>query len=84
MGRHPYQLFLDILNKAKTTKSTSPSLVDLEITEYILYIISNQPSKDPLLVLPRLVFRGLQILPIIARTLFAISAWLSDVERLFS
>ena len=71
-------------SKAKATKSTSPSFVDLEIAEYILYIINNLPSKDPLLVWPRLVLRGLQMLPIIARRLFVISACSSYVERLFS
>ena len=71
-------------SRAKSALTTTPSPVDLEIAEYIQYIINSPPTKDPLLVWPRLVLRGLRILPKIARRLFVISACSSDVERLFS
>ena len=72
------------LSIAKATRATSLSPVDLEFVECIQYIVSNPPSKDPLLVFPRLVLCGLRILPNIAKRLFVISACSSDVERLFS
>jgi len=46
-------------SRAKAIRTTSPSPLDLEIVEYIEYIISNLPSNDPFLVWPRLVLRGL-------------------------
>ena len=55
MGTHPYQhLYLCL-----EVRLLSP--VDLEIVVYIQYIINNPSSKDPLLVWPSLVRRGLRI-----------------------
>ena len=39
-------------SRAKSASTTTPSPVDLEIAEYIQYIINNLPTKDPLLVWP--------------------------------
>jgi hypothetical protein len=72
------------LSKAKATKTTSPSLVDLGIAEYILYTSSNPPSKGPLLVWLRFVLSGLRILLVTTRRLFITSACSSDVQKLFS
>ena len=37
-------------SRAKSASTTTASPVDLEIAEYIQYIINNPPTKDPLLV----------------------------------
>jgi hypothetical protein len=72
-------------NDDDPTVTNQPTAIDLEIAEYIKYIIMNPNTKDPLVVWPWLTSHaGLKILPLVARRLFAIPACSSDVERLFS
>ena len=69
--------------RGRNKAATGPILVDLEIIEYLEFILSHPTMKEPLTVWATLSKR-LRILPIIVQRLFPIPACSSDVEILFS
>jgi len=69
--------------RGRDKAATGPTLADLEIIEYLEFILSHPVTKEPIPVCATLSKR-LCVLPVIAQILFSIPSCSSDVERLLS